>query len=113
MSDMGYLSPPRGSPAQTAAARSGVYPMNQTAALPVVVPVLPAAGRPRDILAPERPGSGPSMTPARTCDTASATPRSMACAQSVGGTGRDVPFRSTTEVMALGLQWTPRAAKVA
>src|SRR5918992_3142585 len=106
---IGYLAPPRGSPTQTAAARSGVYPANQAARYSSAVPVLAAAGRPMP-----RPAPVPSVrTPRSTWLTASATPLRMAWRQSAAGTRRDLPAASVIDLIAIGEQYLPRAPNAA
>src|SRR5918992_1860672 len=106
---IGYLAPPRGSPTQTAAARSGVYPANQAARYSSAVPVLAAAGRPMP-----RPAPVPSVrTPRSTWLTASATPLRTAWRQSAPGTLRDLPAASVIDLIAIGEQYLPRAANAA
>src|SRR5690606_22753104 len=96
------------SPTLTAAASAGVYPANQAEVYPLLVPVLPAAGRPIDW-----PRMVPLVkTPESTWFTASATSGSSAVEQ-LGGISVRVPSRSTIAVIAIGRQYRPRAANVA
>ncbi len=102
---MGYLNPPRGSPTQTAAASCGVNPANQIAALSLVLPVLPAAGRSvSDIAEPVRPSKGPSMTLVSTAVTVSATSRLMTSRHRGSGTSTWLPYRSVISRTTRGLQ---------
>ena len=83
---------------------SGVYPTNQTAAELSVVPVLPAAGRPKYIARPVLPSNGPLTTPARTAVVLSATSTSIFCMQSADGTSSSLPYRSVIAEIAIELQ---------
>src|SRR4051794_37248094 len=87
--------------------------MNQAALLSLVVPVLPAAGRPMDALAPVRPWPGPSMTPRRMPVRVFATSGSRtwlhgSCLSSTG-----LPFPSVMDVTGFGGQNRPWFANVA
>ena len=88
-------------------------PANHTAAELLIVPVLPAASRPRDMAAPVRPASGPSITWLRMAVTLSATSRRMTREQFAAGTLSSAPSRSVTRVIATLSQCSPWLANVA
>ena len=79
-------------------------PANQTAALLLMVPVLPVVSRPRAMGAPVRPEMVPSTTLVSTAAAPSATLRLMACLHLGAGTGSSLPSRSTILVMTRGSQ---------
>ncbi len=85
--------------------------MNQAAFFSSVVPVLPALCRPS-----ARPSWEPvpfSVTPSRMVLTASAVLSDIAWLQALAGTGTFLPSTVVILLIATGVQYLPRAAKVA
>jgi hypothetical protein len=99
-----------GSPTQTEVASWGVNPVNQASLNPVVVPVLPARGRPNAARKPVPPFA---TTPRRMAVAAAATPGARARWQDGLPSSRTRPSGPATRVTASGWQWTPPSARVA